>query len=109
MLPILCGHQRSCHAWRGGLARDLPPGRRVAAIWQRRLAARRVGDMRETMKTRKAKPLTYHEVQDNRAMAQRVEEGLPVSEVVQFGKQAGFSTYELARLIRIPPRTYARR
>jgi putative toxin-antitoxin system antitoxin component (TIGR02293 family) len=61
------------------------------------------------MKTRKAKSLTYDEVQDNRAMAQRVEEGLPVGEVVQFGKQAGFSTYELARLIRIPPRTYARR
>ena len=61
------------------------------------------------MKTRKAKPFTYDEVQDNRAMAQRVEEGLPVGEVVQFGKQAGFSTTELARLIRIPPRTYARR
>jgi putative toxin-antitoxin system antitoxin component (TIGR02293 family) len=61
------------------------------------------------MRVRKAKPLTYDEVQDNRAMAQRVEEGLPVVEVVQFGRQAGFSTHELARLIRIPPRTYARR
>ncbi len=42
-------------------------------------------------------------------MAHRVEEGLPVLEIVQFGKQAGFSTEELARLIQIPPRTYARR
>ena len=29
--------------------------------------------------------------------------------IVQFGKQAGFTTDELARLIQIPPRTYARR
>ena len=42
-------------------------------------------------------------------MAQRVEEGLPVEDVVQFGKQAGFTTDELARLIRVPSRTYARR
>lgn len=42
-------------------------------------------------------------------MAQRVEEGLPVVEVVEFGKQAGFTNEELARLIHIPPRTYARR
>ena len=61
------------------------------------------------MKRSKTKSLTYDEVQDNRAMALRVEEGLPVTEVVQFGKQAGFTTDELARLIRIPPRTYARR
>jgi len=32
-----------------------------------------------------------------------------VLEVVQFGRQAGFTTDELARLIQIPPRTYARR
>src|SRR5687768_211397 len=61
------------------------------------------------MKPRKAKALMYEEVQDNVAMAQRVEEGLPVADVVQFGIQAGFTTTELARLIRIPPRTYARR
>jgi len=61
------------------------------------------------MKARKPKPGTYDEVRDNHAMAQRVEEGLPVLEIVQFGKQAGFSTEELARLIQIPPRTYARR
>jgi putative toxin-antitoxin system antitoxin component (TIGR02293 family) len=61
------------------------------------------------MKARKTKSATYPEVHDNNAMAQRVEEGLPVSEVVEFGKHAGFTTDELARLIQIPPRTYARR
>jgi putative toxin-antitoxin system antitoxin component (TIGR02293 family) len=61
------------------------------------------------MRTRKAKAGFYDEVRDNRVMAQRVEEGLPMAEVVEFGKQAGFTTDELARLIRIPPRTYARR
>jgi len=61
------------------------------------------------MKTRKTKPTVYPEIQDNAAMAHRVEEGLPVADIVQFGKQAGFSTEEIARLIQIPPRTYARR
>lgn len=61
------------------------------------------------MKTKKAKPLTYPEIQDNHAMVQRVQEGLPVMDVVYFGKQAGFTNEELARLIQIPPRTYARR
>lgn len=61
------------------------------------------------MSTRKPKPFVYPEVQDNAAMAQRVEEGLPVLDIVQFGKQAGFTTDELARLIQIPARTYARR
>ena len=61
------------------------------------------------MKPSKPKPLAYDEVQDNAAMAQRVEAGLPVAEVVQFGKQAGFTTDEIAQLIRIPARTYARR
>ena len=61
------------------------------------------------MKTRKAKPTIYEQVHDNHAMVQRVEEGLPVMEVVQFGKQAGFTNNELAKLINIPPRTYARR
>lgn len=61
------------------------------------------------MSTRKPKPVVYPEVQDNTAMAQRVEEGLPVLDIVQFGKQVGFTTDELARLIQIPPRTYARR
>lgn len=61
------------------------------------------------MKTRKPKATTYEQIHDNHATAQRVEEGLPVMEVVQFGKQAGFTTDELARLINIPARTYARR
>ena len=61
------------------------------------------------MKTRKPKATTYEQVHDNHAMVQRVEEGLPVMEVVKFSKQAGFTNEELARLIQIPARTYARR
>lgn len=61
------------------------------------------------MKTRKPKATTYEQVHDNHAMVQRVEEGLPVMEVVRFGKQAGFTNDELAKLINIPARTYARR
>jgi putative toxin-antitoxin system antitoxin component (TIGR02293 family) len=60
------------------------------------------------MKT-KAKSAIYTQVHDNNAMALRVEEGLPVADVVEFGKQVGFTTDELAKLIQIPPRTYARR
>ena len=61
------------------------------------------------MKTRKARATTYEQIHDNHATAQRVEEGLPVMEVVAFGKQAGFTNDELAQLIQIPARTYARR
>lgn len=61
------------------------------------------------MKTPKAKPITYEQIHDNHAMVQRVEEGLPVMDVVKFSKQAGFTNDELARLINIPARTYARR
>lgn len=61
------------------------------------------------MKTRKPKPTLYEQVHDNHAMVQRVEEGLPVMDVVKFSKQAGFTNDELAKLINIPPRTYARR
>lgn len=61
------------------------------------------------MKTRKEKPTTYEQIHDNQATAQKVEEGLPVMEIVRFGKQAGFTNEELARLIQIPARTYARR
>ena len=61
------------------------------------------------MKPAKRKPALYPTLDDNHAMAQRVEEGLPVAEVVQFAKHAGFTNDELARLIQIPPRTYARR
>ena len=51
----------------------------------------------------------YSHLHNNPAMAQRVEEGLPVLDVVEFGRHAGFTNDELARLIRIPSRTYARR
>ena len=61
------------------------------------------------MKTKKARTTTYEQIHDNHATAQRVEEGLPVMEVVKFGKQAGYTSDELAKLIQIPARTYARR
>jgi putative toxin-antitoxin system antitoxin component (TIGR02293 family) len=61
------------------------------------------------MKAPKPKATTYEQIHDNHAMAQRVEEGVPVMEVVQFAKAAGFTNVELARLINIPTRTYARR
>ena len=61
------------------------------------------------MKTKKARTTTYEQIHDNHATAQRVEEGLPVMEVVQFAKEAGFTNDELAKLINIPTRTYARR
>ncbi len=38
-----------------------------------------------------------------------VEEGLPVVDLVEFGRTSGFTTDELAKLVHIPPRTYARR
>lgn len=60
------------------------------------------------MKAHKAKG-DYSHVHQNAAMAQKVEEGLPVLDVVEFGKEAGFTVEELARLIHVPPRTYARR
>jgi putative toxin-antitoxin system antitoxin component (TIGR02293 family) len=60
-------------------------------------------------KTKPAKPFGYSEIQNNAAMALRVEEGVPVTDLVEFGRQAGFTTDELAHLIHIPPRTYARR
>lgn len=64
------------------------------------------------MKSKARKPapsITYPEIRDNAAMAKKVEEGLPVLNLVEFGREAGFGTDELARLIHIPPRTYARR
>lgn len=61
------------------------------------------------MKAKKPRATTYAQIHDNHATAQRVEEGLPVREVVQFGRQAGFTNEEMARLIQIPSRTYARR
>jgi putative toxin-antitoxin system antitoxin component (TIGR02293 family) len=82
------------------------------AKWQKMLAPMR--DYRQVcaMKNRKPKrpeEATYPEIRDNAAMALRVEEGLPVADVMEFGRAAGFGTDELARLIHIPPRTYARR
>jgi len=41
--------------------------------------------------------------------AQAVENGLPVTNLVAFGREAGFTAQELAHLLHIPPRTYARR
>jgi putative toxin-antitoxin system antitoxin component (TIGR02293 family) len=46
---------------------------------------------------------------DNPALAARVEEGVPVLDIVAFGREVGFTAEELARLIQIPSRTYARR
>ena len=46
---------------------------------------------------------------DNPALVSRVEEGVPVLDVVAFGREVGFTAEEIARLIQIPSRTYARR
>jgi putative toxin-antitoxin system antitoxin component (TIGR02293 family) len=46
---------------------------------------------------------------DHHRSALRVEEGLPVADLVDFGREAGFTIDELAQLVHIPPRTYARR
>jgi putative toxin-antitoxin system antitoxin component (TIGR02293 family) len=53
------------------------------------------------------RPIDYST--DNPTLVARVEEGLPVLDVVAFGRTAGFTIEELAKLIQIPPRTYARR
>lgn len=50
-----------------------------------------------------------YSLHDNRQSALRVEEGLPVKDLVEFGREAGFTVDELAQLVHIPPRTYARR
>ncbi|MSU23034.1 MAG: DUF2384 domain-containing protein [Opitutus sp.] len=57
-------------------------------------------------KTPKAPAPPLH---DNHRSALRVEEGLPVADLVDFGREAGFTIDELAKLVHIPPRTYARR
>lgn len=87
----------------------MPYGTWHTAIWQISLVIFDKTQKLKGMKTKKAKPLTYPEIQDNHAMMQKVEEGLPVMDVVHFGKQAGFTNEELARLIQVPARTYARR
>jgi putative toxin-antitoxin system antitoxin component (TIGR02293 family) len=38
-----------------------------------------------------------------------VEEGLPIVDFVRFGRESGYTVEELARLVHIPARTYARR
>jgi len=45
----------------------------------------------------------------NPALVARVEEGIPVHDIVAFGREVGFTAGELAGLIQIPSRTYARR
>jgi putative toxin-antitoxin system antitoxin component (TIGR02293 family) len=61
------------------------------------------------MKTKKPKSGDYPTYDDNAAMAAYVAEGVPVTNVMEFGRQAGFTADELARILQIPPRTYARR
>ena len=39
----------------------------------------------------------------------RLEEGIPALDMVAFGREMGFTAVELARLVQIPSRTYARR
>jgi putative toxin-antitoxin system antitoxin component (TIGR02293 family) len=46
---------------------------------------------------------------DNVSLAARVEEGVPILDLVAFGREAGFSAHELANLIQVPHRTYSRR
>jgi putative toxin-antitoxin system antitoxin component (TIGR02293 family) len=48
-------------------------------------------------------------VANNAELAMRVEEGLPVLDLVEFGRKVGFTIDELAKLVHIPARTYARR
>jgi putative toxin-antitoxin system antitoxin component (TIGR02293 family) len=55
-----------------------------------------------------AKPQAYT-YDNHKENAFRVEEGVPVTDVVAFGRETGFTVDELARLVHIPPRTYARR
>jgi putative toxin-antitoxin system antitoxin component (TIGR02293 family) len=65
--------------------------------------------MPDMKKKPKAKPAAPQAMHDHAGMALRVEEGLPVLDLVAFGRNAGFTTDELARLVHIPARTYARR
>ena len=55
-----------------------------------------------------AKPQPYT-LDDHKENATRVEEGVPVTDLVAFGRETGFTIDELAKLVHIPPRTYARR
>ena len=55
-----------------------------------------------------AKPKPYP-LADHKENASRVEQGVPVTDLVAFGRETGFTVDELAQLVHIPPRTYARR
>ncbi|MEY2881654.1 MAG: hypothetical protein RLZZ15_4034 [Verrucomicrobiota bacterium] len=63
-----------------------------------------VGMKKKTAAESRPYPLDNH--QDN---AFRVEDGVPVADLVVFGRETGFTIDELAKLVQIPPRTYARR
>ena len=52
---------------------------------------------------------TKHPERSDADWAQLVEDGVPIQDVVVFGREAGFTADELAKLVHIPPRTYARR
>jgi putative toxin-antitoxin system antitoxin component (TIGR02293 family) len=54
--------------------------------------------------------VTYpYPVRTDAEWADVVEEGLPIKDLVVFGRASGFTNEELAKLVHIPPRTYARR
>jgi putative toxin-antitoxin system antitoxin component (TIGR02293 family) len=54
--------------------------------------------------------VTYpYPVRTDAEWADAVEEGLPIKDFVVFGRASGFTTEELAKLVHIPARTYARR
>jgi putative toxin-antitoxin system antitoxin component (TIGR02293 family) len=55
----------------------------------------------------KTRKLDYSE--DNPRLVAKVEDGIPVLDIVAFGREVGFTTEELAKLIQVPSRTYARR
>jgi putative toxin-antitoxin system antitoxin component (TIGR02293 family) len=44
-----------------------------------------------------------------RSIAAKLEEGVPIRDVVAFGEEAGFTPDEIARFLHLHPRTYARR
>ncbi|MEO6243980.1 MAG: antitoxin Xre/MbcA/ParS toxin-binding domain-containing protein [Opitutaceae bacterium] len=61
------------------------------------------------MKKKALAKLQPYTLDDHKENASRVEEGVPVTELVAFGRETGFTVDELAKLVHIPPRTYARR
>jgi uncharacterized protein (DUF2384 family) len=55
------------------------------------------------------KPAAIYALPGHQENALRFEKCLPVVDLVNFGRDAGFTVDELARFVHIPPRTYARR